>query len=283
MREKRYVERDGKIYARVSYTDSSGKRRQLWRKAESKSDAKELSKELEQQLKNSTEPFEHQLTLDEYLDKWLASVKSKISDKTYEIYEFLLRKYIRPSLGRRELTKLKPLHVQQVIDELGTRFTPKTVRETNFTLSRALGQAIRWKLITNNPAADVELPKRLRHEMKCFSEEEAILFLEEAAKDRHGLLFELALVSGMRPGEYLALQWSDVDFGKNMVTVQRSLFTPQKGGKWYFKEPKTSMSRRTIPLPHLLIKQLAEHKRKQAEQRLKQGPKYHNRPLAKVS
>jgi hypothetical protein len=51
---KRYVERDGNIYARVTYVDSSGKERQIWRRAESKSDARELAKELERQLKTGS-------------------------------------------------------------------------------------------------------------------------------------------------------------------------------------------------------------------------------------
>ncbi len=56
---KRYVERDGKFYARVTYVDGSGKERQIWRRAENKSDARELAKELERQLKSGTESFEH--------------------------------------------------------------------------------------------------------------------------------------------------------------------------------------------------------------------------------
>ncbi len=81
LRLKRYVERDGKFYARVVYIDSSGNERQIWRRANSKSEARELAKELEQQLKVGTESFEQKGTLGEDLDRWLESFKHKISGR----------------------------------------------------------------------------------------------------------------------------------------------------------------------------------------------------------
>jgi hypothetical protein len=83
-KEKRYVEKDGKIYARVSYTDAAGKRHQIWRKAESKSDAKEIAKQIERELEGGAEPFEHKLTVGEYLDRWLKSAKQTVGPRTYQ-------------------------------------------------------------------------------------------------------------------------------------------------------------------------------------------------------
>ena len=83
----------------------------------------------------------------------------------------------------------------------------------------------------------------------------------------------------MRPEEYLGLQWKDVELEKGTVTVQRTLVWRRKGGGWYFSEPKTARSRRTIPLPVSLVQRMREHRRKQAEQRLKASPKYHNNDL----
>ena len=76
----------------------------------------------------------------------------------------------------------------------------------------------------------------------------------------------------MRPEEYLGLQWKDVELEKGTVTVQRTLVWRHKGGGWYFSEPKTARSRRTIPLPASIVQSVREHRRKQAEQRLKVGP-----------
>lgn len=78
----------------------------------------------------------------------------------------------------------------------------------------------------------------------------------------------------MRPEEYLALQWKDIDFSQGVVTVQRTLCWRRRGGGWYFGEPKTARSRRSIPLPFSVVRDLSEHKRRQAEERLKGGPSY---------
>jgi integrase len=100
--------------------------------------------------------------------------------------------------------------------------------------------------------------------MKAFSPEQARRFLEAAKDDKHGLIFAFALASGMRPEEYLALQWKDIDFEKNTATVQRALIW-RKGGGWYFSEPKTAKSRRTLPMPKNFFIELKTHKRQQAE------------------
>jgi integrase len=64
-----------------------------------------------------------------------------------------------------------------------------------------------------------KLPRQQKKEMNAFSPETAKRFLEAAENDKHGLVFSLALVSGMRPEEYLALKWSDIDFSKHTATV----------------------------------------------------------------
>jgi integrase len=101
------------------------------------------------------------------------------------------------------------------------------------------------------------------------SPDEAFTFLEATAMMPHGLIFEFALLTGMRPEEYLALQWADVDFERSTAQVRRALVRHKKS--WSFEEPKTARSRRTVYLPAPLMQKLAAHKRKQAEARLKLG------------
>jgi integrase len=83
----------------------------------------------------------------------------------------------------------------------------------------------------------------------------------------------------MRPEEYLGLRWVDVDFVKATVVVKRALVWRTKGGGWYFTEPKTSRSRRTIPLPSSMIRCLVQHKRRQSEERLKLGSEWQDHDL----
>jgi integrase len=115
--------------------------------------------------------------------------------------------------------------------------------------------------------------------MKAFDTKEAERFLKAAKANEQGVIFAFALATGMRPEEYLGLKWSDLDLQQGTAIVQRVLVR-RKGGGWYFGEPKTSRSRRTIPLPTTLVKMLTVHRRKQMAARLKAGAAYQNNDLA---
>jgi len=114
-------------------------------------------------------------------------------------------------------------------------------------------------------------------EQRVLSPDEAVCFLEVAAVMPHGLFFEFALLTGMRPEAYLALQWSDVDMTRSTAQVSRALVRHK--GSWSFEEPKTARSRRTVFLPASLLTKLAAHKRRQREERLKLGAAWHAHDL----
>ena len=103
--------------------------------------------------------------------------------------------------------------------------------------------------------------------------------MEALQGERYAALFALAISAGMRPEEYLGLKWADLDLMKATVTAQRALVWRTKGGGWYFTEPKTSRSRRTIPLPTSMIAALSEHKRRQSEERLRLGAEWQDHGL----
>ena len=84
------------------------------------------------------------------------------------------------------------------------------------------------------------------------------------------------MVSGMRPEEYLGLQWKDIDFENGSATVQRALVWNRKGGGWSLQEPKTSKSRRNVPLPSSVLSELKIRRKKQLEERLRLGQAYQN-------
>jgi integrase len=277
---KGYKERNGKIYVRKTFRDEAGKRHEIWRKVDSKSEVRTLRREIENELERGTESFENRDSLNEYLDSWLKAIAGKVGEKTHSDYSSLMRLYVRPVIGKKRLREVRPLDVQAVISDLQVRgLSARTVRYCHTVLSSALKQAVRWRVITNNPAAYVELPKVRRQEMKSLSPKDAQRFLAQCKKDKHGLLFEFALITGMRPEEYLALQWTDLDLKKGTATIQRVLVRNRKGGGWSFKDPKTAKSRRTIPFPFYLAKQFEAHKRVQNEARLKLGAEWHNHNL----
>jgi len=284
-------ERTGKIferekgvwYARVTFIDQAGKRRDIWRKGDNKSHARELVKDLLRKVDESDGAFieGEKLSLNDYLDKWLqAAAKPRLAERTFLDYKDLLIRYVRPALGNKKLSKVQPLDIQRLYSEMQERgLSPRVVRYTHAVLSSSLKQAVKWGLLMRNPASMVDLPKQSRKEMQALSPEDAARFLKAAKDDRWGVVFSLALITGMRPEEYFGLQWKDIDFDQGMVTVQRTLVWRRKGGGWYFGEPKTSRSRRSIPIPRFIVQELREHRRHQAEERLKAGPRYSNLDL----
>ncbi|MDQ3087463.1 MAG: site-specific integrase, partial [Acidobacteriota bacterium] len=215
------------------------------------------------------------ISLNEYLDKWLLeSAKPRLREATFENYRYLSNLYIREKLGSRKLSDIKPFDVQKLYNHLTEKgLSARTVRYVHAILTSAFSQAVKWQMLVVNPCNVVDLPRQQKTEMKAFSPEQAKRFLEAAKDDKHGLIFAFALASGMRPEEYLALQWKDIDFERNTATVQRTLIW-RKGGGWYFSEPKTAKSRRTLPMPESLFLKLKTHKIRQAEQMLKLGQSY---------
>lgn len=258
--------------------DGSGKRRYMNKTVRgNKKDAEGYLSKTQTQISSGTFVEPSFLTIDEYLDKWLdAAARPRLSERTLADYSEVLKRYVRPKLGSKTLSQLQPLEIQELYSEMQERkLSARTVRGTHVVLSSALKQAVRWRMLFVNPAQSVELPKRTRREMKALSPGEATAFLEAAREDPHGLVFALGLVTGMRPEEYLALQWKDIDLQQGTATVQRTLcWRRQKGGGWYFGEPKTSQSRRTVPLPASIVRELGHHKARQAQTRLKMGGDY---------
>jgi integrase len=216
------------------------------------------------------------MTLDVYLDKWLSSAaRPRLREQTFNGYSELLVRYVRPALGSKKLSDVRPLDIQTLYTKMQEQgLSARSVRYTHAVLSSALKQAVKWLMLAQNPASLVELPRATRKEMKSLSPEDAAHFLSVAAEDRWGVIFSLALATGMRPEEYLALQWKDVDLEKGILIVQRALVRHRKGGGWTFTAPKTARSRRNIPIPVSIVSTLIAHKRRQAEERLRAGADY---------
>lgn len=221
-------------------------------------------------------------TLDEYLDKWLdEGAKGTVQPRTFEDYKDVLRRYIRPGIGKRKLTALSPIEIQALYNSLKERgLSGRTVQYAHAVLSHALNQAVGWRILTFNPATYTKRPEHTKKEIQFMLPEQAERFLAAAREDRHGLVLIFALATGMRPEEYLGLAWEQVDFAAGTVSVQKVFIErPQKKGGWYFGPPKTANSRRTIKLAPTVLSSLIEHKRRQLEERLKAGGSYQNHDL----
>lgn len=212
-------------------------------------------------------------TLNEHLDNWLKLVKVRIAEQTFNSYEAMLRVHIRTHIGQLRLSNIKTHDIQGIYTTMLERgLSPRTVRYAHAVIAMAMKKAVELNYIVRNPCEFVELPREIKEETKAMSPEQASHFLYHAQNDRLGLIFEFAMISGMRPEEYLALRWSDIDFAHRIAKVQRALVWLKGGYK--MSEPKTKKSRRNIPLPNDLMLKLKEHKKQQLEHRFKLSESY---------
>jgi integrase len=220
------------------------------------------------------------MSVGDYLDKWLETAKTQVRARTVQGYKDMLASYARPLLGDRRLSDVTPLDIQALYSSLTERgLSASTVRHTHVILKVAFKQAVGWRMIPFSPVANVKPPKVApRREIQVLSPEEAKCFLACATEDRYYALFNLALSKGLRPEEYLGLLWDNVDLNAGVLHV-RTTMVMKRGGGWYFGEPKSESSRRTLTLPTSTVRALVEHRRKQAEERLRLGSHYENNGL----
>lgn len=206
---------------------------------------------------NGSELVGAQITLNQFLDRWLElAARPKLRAKSFRDYEALLSRSIRPVLGERTLGNLAPLDLQRVYYQMHqSGLSPRTVGYAHAVLHAALEQAVNWRLIARNPARGVAIPKLCRGEMRVLFPDEARRFLEYAAQTRYGVLFALALTTGMRPSEYLALRWSEINWQQESVMVARTL---EKGSGWRFAATKRPSSRRQVKLESWVARRLRQ-------------------------
>lgn len=135
----------------------------------------------------------------------------------YTDYQGLLRNYIVPCLGAIKLQSLTPQQVQAFYSKkLQEGFAPKTVKNIHVLLHKALSDAVKWNMLT----CDAVTPPRLsRKEHAVLTLEQARTLLKQIKGHRFEALLTLALVTGMRCGELLALHWQDVDFANCSLQV----------------------------------------------------------------
>jgi integrase len=215
------------------------------------------------------------VTVGEWLHRWLDG-KHDISPVTRERYHECIVTAIAPALGKVELQKLKPIHVKEWLSAQvtsGSRrsgpLTGRTVRVPYLVLHGALQEAVKLDLVARNVAEVVAPPKIETAEIEILTQEEIAAVLASLSGSWLYPIAGLALATGMRRGELLALRWQDVDLDKASVKVERSLEQTKAGLR--FKCPKTKHSRRTISLPPSAVAMLGQHRKEQLELRLQLG------------
>lgn len=211
-----------------------------------------------------------QQTVGQYLISWLEAAKPTIRERTWVRYESYVRLHAIPVLGSVRITKLTAQQVQLLYaQKLTEGLSTTSVHHLHAVLHRALKAALRLGLVQRNVLDMVEVPSIAHHEMTTLTEAQAQILLATSSGERLEALYVLALATGMRQGELLALRWHDVDLEAKTLQVRFSVHYT-KGG-YVFTEPKTKYSRRRIALSRIAVEALRRHRTRQLQERLALG------------
>lgn len=253
----------GKTYSvKVPYKDpADGKWKSVWRTAPSKRQAERLRTELLAEIDKGGYRKPTKETVADYLQFWLVNyARQRLTPKSYERYESVVRIHIAPSIGGIPLAGLRPEALQALYAaKLDGGLASMSVKYIHTIMHKALAIAVKWEKLPRNVADSVDPPRASRTEMQIWDESEIVRFLRAAQTTPYHPLFALALYSGARRGELLALRWQDMDLERGQMSISRSLH--QVGARFVFTEPKTAKSRRMVALPStatILLRQLRE-------------------------
>lgn len=195
------------------------------------------------------------------LDRWYNDVAvHNLRPKTLEAYESLIRNHINPELGRYKLNGLKPVHLQNFYSQkLNSGLSKRSVQFMHSIIHRALEQGLIWGVVVRNVADAVTAPKPDKTTQNILNVLQIKKLFEVLRCDRLYPFYVLAISTGMRRGELLALKWEDVDFSSHRIYVRRNL--SQINGKGLvIGEPKSEKSRRPIALPQFALDVLLDHR-----------------------
>ncbi len=255
---KRRDKGSGSVYQRKDsryvgeYTDVDGKRRFVSGKNKNAVKAK-----LKEAIKNKEDGVTAQsLLFGDYLDQWLDSTKDTVSVRTHQRAEIAVRVHIKPKLTRIKLDKLNALQLDRLYrDKLKSGLSSRSVQIIHATIHKALKQAHRWRMIRFNVAEHATPPRATGKEMQPLTKDQVQILLRTARRTQPKLyaLYALAVTTGARLGELLALQPTDVDLEAGTLRIFKSIHNGR------VTSPKTNASKRTIRLSRIALEAVQTH------------------------
>lgn len=225
-------------------------------------------------------------TTGQWLDTWLdTSVRPHLRPQTIASYEAVVKLYLKPHIGRVPIVKLSLDDIGVMMAALAKQPRKRakpglppahlSVRTQRYTLSilrAALNRAVEADVVTRNVARLYRPPRAEKPERRPFTPQQVATLFAYAADKAIGPLLIVSAATGMRQGEALALRWEDVDLDAGILRVQHTLnpHTHQLAAT------KTAMSRREVHLPAVAAAALREQRRRQLEDRLRAGRRWHD-------
>lgn len=250
-------------------------------------------KQIEKELKRQTVLFEEScmkgfqtkaIKFETFAEEWFNEyARFSLRSTTYERMKQLTKR-VYPAIGHLRMDKITARQLQSFINSLakeganektGKPLAPKTIRHNLSFISNIFTYVTKMGVVSDNPCSKVTIPKNEVKEKQIYTSEEVEKFLtllnDEPLKYR--TFFYLMIYSGFRRGEMPGLEWKDVDFENNVISVRRtSNYTAKKGV--YTDTNKTKKSQRTLKFPQFIMDMLKEYKAEQDAEALRLGDRW---------
>jgi integrase len=200
-----------------------------------------------------------------WFNYWITEIKGdNIKPNTIKIYTQCYESNIKKYIGKMLLNDVKPMHCQNILNQMSSSYSISTIKLTRNIMHSFFECALENDLIVRSPIKkNVKcMTGRESKQRRVLSIHEQSLFLEAVKNSSNYNQWALLLQTGLRTGEMIGLKWSDIDFTKKILHVQRTMDYKNSDGKWQVGEPKSKSGHRDVPLTQEAIKILKDQKDK---------------------
>ena len=224
------------------------------------------------------------ITLDKYLLNWLDGYKHALQPSTVQGYTNNIKLHIVPAIGKIRLSKLD----RHIVSEfcfglLDKGLSPTTIKYIYSTLRKALNEAVYDKIIPLNPCLGAKTPTVERYDSVVYDESQVRKLIEGVKGTPIEAAVMLSLLLGLRRGEALGLRFGDCDLKKKEIRICQQVTTinaEYRNGPTYGIKPlKTKKSKRTIPIPNLILESILKQKQWVDLQKASYGSLYQDQDL----
>ncbi|MFW6047419.1 MAG: tyrosine-type recombinase/integrase [Candidatus Woesearchaeota archaeon] len=263
----------------------TGKRKRKYKTINgTKKEAEKKMAELIRKYENNDKLVEpKKMNMTKLMKQFLNSHQHSVAQRTIDRYSIIVKNHLIPAFGDYQVKDIKPIHIESYQNlklkegKLNSNggLSEETVRMHHNLLSSIFKYAQRLELIEKNPVKLVPSPKAKRPNHNFLNEEQLQKILEYSKGLWIHDYIKVAVATGMRRGEMIGLEWSNVDLKNNKISIVKALKRTSKGIE--LSETKTSSSRRSIAITEDTAKILKRIKKEQAKRKLKLGNKYNTR------
>ena len=280
----RRVKGEGTVYAygkgfrgRLRYKDpTTGRQKEATFSGKTRQEVLQRLSEARQHLKRGRPAKALKVSLQDWLTRWANTSleNSERKETTKQTYRHLIKLINTHEIAHKDIGRVLPADIENLLASLRAAGRSSSARRQVFTiLNLAFAHAVRNQQAVTNPVELVERPQQQRREAAFLEPNQVVRILNESSGTRYRLALELIAYLGLRRGEALGLQWSDVEFDDALLRVRHTLSAGDNGP--ILSAPKTRNSLRDLALSPALVEKLEFQRIAQAQDRELAGTQWH--------